>query len=362
MFAPTLGEGGADRIVVTLLQRLDRARFAPSLALVHMRGALLREVPADVPITVLGSRRVLTAGPRLAEMIRRQDPDVVFSAHGSPNTVVAIAHAVSASRARLVLSERSALVRADRSRLRNFVELRAKALAYRRADLVTAVSAGVASELESVLKLSAVHIRVVYNPIVDDQLVARAAEPVDDPWFADRAVPIIVAVGRLVEIKDYPTLIDAFARVRAQRPARLFVLGDGPLRSQLEALVAARGLAGDVRFHGFDPNPVKYMSRATVMLHASRAEGLPGAMIQSIACGTPVVATDCDYGPREVITSPGRGGFLVPVGDAAELARRTLTLLADADLRAQLRRDGLDAVTPFRVAEAIECYADALIG
>ena len=364
-FCPTLGEGGADRVVLTLLRRLDRARVAPSLALVRRAGALVGDVPADVPTFELGSRRLLVAAPDLARLIRRERPDVVFSTHGGSNIIAALAHALARSRARLVLSERSALVRGDRGRARRALELPAKRVTYRRADLVTAVSRGVARELAARLGLPAARVRVVYNPAVDEELAARAAEPVDHPWLRPGAaapVPVIVAVGRLVEIKDYPTLLDAFARIRAARPARLIVLGDGPLRGALEARVRAAGLAGDVALHGFDKNPFKYIARARLLLHASRAEGLPGALIQAMACGTPVVATDCDFGPREVIERPGHDGFLVPVGDAAALAERALALLADDDLARRIAETARAGAQRFTVAAALAHYQAAITG
>jgi glycosyltransferase involved in cell wall biosynthesis len=362
-FCPTLGEGGADRVVLTLLQRLDRARVSPQLALLRREGALVGDVPADVPTFALGSRRLLLAAPDLARLLRRERPDVLFSTHGGSNIIAAIAHALARSPARLVLSERSALLRRDRSRARRALELPAKRVTYRRADLVTAVSSGVARELATLLGLAASRIRVVGNPVVDDDLAAAAAEPVDHPWFAARAaVPVIVAVGRLVEVKDYPTLLDAFARIRAARPARLFVLGEGPLRGALEARVRAAGLAGDVALHGFDRNPFKYMARARVLLHASLAEGLPGALIQAMACGTPVVSTDCDFGPREVIARSGHDGFLVPVGDARALAERTLALLADAALARRVGDSARASVQRFTTAASLAQYQAAITG
>lgn len=362
-FCPTLAEGGADRVVLTLLRRLDRARVQPQLAVIHRAGTLVDEVPADVPIIELASRRLLVAAPDLARAIRREQPDVVFSTHGGSNIIAAIAHALSRSRARLVLSERSALSRGDRGRARRALEVPAKRLTYRRADLVTAVSRGVARELAALLGLAAAKIRVVYNPIVDEDLAARAAEPVDHPWFSPRAqVPVLVAVGRLVAIKDYPTLLDAFARIRAARPVRLFVLGEGPLRGALQELVRGKRLAEDVELHGFDKNPMKYMARARALLHASRAEGLPGALIQSMACGTPVVSTDCDFGPREVITRPGEDGFLVPVGDHAALADRALALLSDPVLAERVRESGRRSAQRFTTAAALAQYEAAITG
>src|SRR5690606_34050317 len=180
-----------------------------------------------------------------------------------------------------------------RSASARWLEVAVKRASYHRADLVTAVSRGLADQLAGALGLGAHRIRVVYNPVVPDDVSVRAAEPVDHPWFAG-SIPVVVACGRLVKEKDYPTLLAAFRQISARRPARLVILGDGPDRENVEALAGSLGLSPAVHFAGFQANPWKYFARSRVLLHASRAEGLPGALIQAMACGTPVVSTDCD--------------------------------------------------------------------
>jgi glycosyltransferase involved in cell wall biosynthesis len=360
-FCPTLGAGGADRVVLTLLRHLDRRRITPILAVMRREGALIGDVPGDVEVISLDAPRLAAAAPALARKLRRIRPDVVFSTHGGPNVIVSVAHALAVSRARLVLSERSTLLRADHSRLRTAVELPAKRVTYRRADLITAVSQGVADQLVRLLGLAVGKIRVVYNPVVDDDLTELAREPVRHPWFADPTIPIILAVGRLVAIKDYPTLLAAFARVRAARQARLVVLGDGPLLPALRQRAAELRIAADVDFLGFDKNPFKYMARSTLLLHASKAEGLPGALIQAMACGKPVVATDCDFGPREVIQRDV-DGFLVPVGDARQLADHALRLLDDPTFASGVGERARRAARRFSTASAVGSYANAITG
>jgi glycosyltransferase involved in cell wall biosynthesis len=357
-FRPSLGEGGADRVTVTLLRHLDRARFAPSIALVRAKGPLVAEVPPDVPVVDLRARRLALSVPALARAIARLRPDVVFSTASAANVFAVAAHRLARSRARLVLSERTALARADRGRLREAVELRAKRLAYPRADLVTAVSDGVAADLRDLLGLPADKVATVFNPVVADDVAALAGEPVTHPFFGGDAA-VLVACGRLVEVKDYPTMLAAFARMREQRRVKLAVLGDGPLRGELEAAARARGLADDVAFLGFDPNPYKFMARARLLLQSSRAEGLPGTLIQSMACGTPVIATDCDHGPREVVHS-GADGVLVPVGDAAALADAALRLLADDRARAAMAEAARRAAGAFSLSASLARYEAAL--
>ncbi len=361
-FRPTLDEGGADRVTLTLLQHLDRRLFQPTLVLMRATGASLRELPADVPVIELGSARLATSGAALGRVLRREKPDVLFSTASSANIPAALAHRATRSRGRLVLSERSTLFRGrSRTDLKQRAVVGLKRLTYRFADVVTAVSQGVADELADVVGLGRERIAVVYNPMVDEHLAELAAEPVDHPWL-DGADPVVIAVGRLVVYKDYPTLIEAFARVRQSVPARLIILGTGPLKDELVQRVRALGLDGQVDFAGFHANPFKYMARARLLMQSSRVEGLPGSLIQAMACGTPVVATDCDHGPREVIRAPGTDGFLVPVGDAAALADRAVALLRSPGLRDQVGQAARASAGRFSLAASMTRYQQAIGG
>ena len=362
-FAPALGSGGADRVLVTLLGKLDRQRFQPVLALLRREGVGDAGLPTDVPVEVLGARRLAYALPALTAWLRRVQPDVVFSMHGAANIVVALAHRLARLDARLVLSERSALHRADHSRLRRAAELPAKWLTYRHADLITAVSTGVASDLVQTLGLRRDRVQVVENPVVDDELDARSMEPCTHPWFSPTAErPVLLAVGRLVTIKDYPTMLRALVLVRERVDARLAILGEGPLRADLEALARQLGLADHVAFLGFDANPFPYMRRATLLVHASRAEGLPSALIQAMACGLVVVSTDCDHGPREVIRRPGEDGLLVPVGDPRTLAASVIDLLEDPVRRRLMAVAARHSSARYAVARVVSVYEDAIAG
>jgi glycosyltransferase involved in cell wall biosynthesis len=182
--------------------------------------------------------------------------------------------------------------------------------------------------LQARLGLPAQRIATVYNPIVSPKLVDLADAPLDHPWLAPGAPPVVLGVGRLARQKDFATLIRAFKAVRSLRPARLIILGEGQERAKLEALITAERLAGDVSLQGFEPNPFRYMRRAAVLALSSVHEGLPGVLIQAMACGTPVVSTDCPSGPAEILED-GRWGRLVPVGDADAMAAGIAAALDD---------------------------------
>ncbi|MGB2886052.1 MAG: glycosyltransferase, partial [Dehalococcoidia bacterium] len=162
-------------------------------------------------------------------------------------------------------------------------------------------------------------IEVIYNPVITPELLEKAREPVDHPWFQPGEPPVVLGVGRLTEQKDFPTLLRAFALVRKERAARLVILGEGEDRPELKALVDELGIAEDVDMPGFVDNPYGYMAGAAVFALSSRWEGLPTVLIEAMALGKPVVATDCPSGAREILND-GRYGTLVPVGDAKRLA------------------------------------------
>ena len=186
---------------------------------------------------------------------------------------------------------------------------------YRQADGIVAVSGAVADDLAGFARQPRERIAVINNPVVTDGLRRAAGEPLDHPWLADGAEPLILGVGRLTEQKDFPTLLKALARVREHRPARLMILGEGEDKEALEALTASLGLRDHVQMPGFVANPFPYMAKSSVLALSSRWEGLPGVIIQALACGCPVVSTDCAGGVREILGD----------GDYGRIVRRSVT-------------------------------------
>jgi glycosyltransferase involved in cell wall biosynthesis len=167
---------------------------------------------------------------------------------------------------------------------------------------------------------------VIYNPIITESILAQAKQPVEHPWFQSGLPPVILGVGRLAPQKDFATLLRAFALVRQQRAARLLILGEGPERQRLEALAAELRIDKDVSLAGYDQNPYRFMSKASVFVLSSAWEGFGNVLVEALAVGAPVVATDCRDGPREILTSAGQGR-LAPVGDSATLAKEIVATI-----------------------------------
>ena len=359
VFRVAMGQGGADRVTLTLLKGLAES-FDVTLVLVRRAGEWLDDVPAGCTIVSLDAGRLRHAARPLAAYLRRAEPDVTLSLDSGGNVPAVLAHRLAGRPGRLVLSERNILFNGGRTP-RRLLEVILKRSLYRFADRVLVVSAGVQADLLRYLRLPPERVRVVFNPVVDESIAAQAAAPVDHPWFAG-GPPVIMTAGRLVPQKDQMTLLRAFAVLRARTPARLLVLGDGPMRDRLEAEVHRLGVQADVCFSGFDKNPFRFMARSAVFALSSRNEGLPGVLIQAMACGAAVVATDCHSGPAEIIDAPGVNGLLVPVGDPAALADALGRLLLDDRARKAMAEAGRRAVSRVEVAAVTARYRDELLG
>jgi glycosyltransferase involved in cell wall biosynthesis len=228
---------------------------------------------------------------------------------------------------------------------------------YPGADAIVTVSEGASDDLASFARLPRDRVTTIYNPVVTPELKAKRDAPLDHPWFGSGMPPVFVCVAQLRDQKDLPTLLHAFARLRSGRPARLLLLGEGNRRAELERLVAELGLGDDVALPGFVDNPMAYMARAAACVLSSRYEGLPTVLIEALACGCPVVSTDCPSGPAEILEG-GRYGTLVPVGDPEALADAMADVLERPPPKALL----FERAEDFRPERAAEQYLEVLLG
>jgi glycosyltransferase involved in cell wall biosynthesis len=190
---------------------------------------------------------------------------------------------------------------------------------YPKNDGFIAISKGVAQDIAKAIRVPAEKIWVVYNPVITPNLLSQAQVPVDHPWVAPGAPPLILGAGRLEPQKDFPTLIRAFAKVRKRRPCRLMILGEGKERTRLEALAAELNALEDLSLPGFLSNPHALMARAALFVLSSAWEGFGNVLVEALALGIPAVATDCESGPKEILQG-GRYGRLIPVGDVDAMA------------------------------------------
>ena len=309
-----LAKGFARRgLMVDMLVRLPKEAHLPAESL-----------GPSVRIINLGTSHRLSTAFAVARYLRSEQPAVLLAAGHRFNMAAAWAKRFS-PKSRVYLSVHNTVSAEAKGGGRWKVWKRWRAISrfYPRADGIVTVSQGVADDLLSHSKLSRQQIKVINNPIVTPDLVHQAHQKIDHPWFKPDAVPVILGAGRLSKQKAFDVLLKAFAIIRQQRACRLMILGEGPLRAELEALAASLGITDDFALPGFVSNPYAYMQHAKVFALSSAFEGFGNVLVEAMAVGTPVVSTDCPSGPREILDA-GRYGALVPVGDTEALAQAIL--------------------------------------
>lgn len=323
LFLPNLGGGGAERVTLNLARGLHTSGHAVDLVLVDASGAYRDAVPEGVRIVELGGGRTRAALPALVRYLRRTRPIGLLSALNHANVIAVWAASIAGYRGRVLVAEHSELLPAAPTLwMRAFTA--SMRLSYVRAARVIAVSHGVKRSLVEIAGVPAEHIEVIYNPVIGPDL--RSRDRPRPTALPSDGVANIVAVGRLVREKDFANLLRAFALLRAQRAARLMILGEGPERGALEALRTSLGLHRDVVLPGFVANAYDYLAHADLVALSSVQEGLPTVLIEALALGAPVVSTDCPSGPSEILAE-GAYGTLVPVGDSPALAAAMLAAL-----------------------------------
>lgn len=358
IFAATSGHSGVDRIVANLIRQFDAWGLPIDLLGISGHGP---DVPDDglrhLRRIDLGAAHVATALPALVRYLRREQPIAMLTDKDRVNRVAILGRRLAGSDIKLVvrLGTTVSVNLAERAVFDRWIQRASIRRLYPLADRVIVPSEDVAADLVAYTGLPPKQIQVVRSPIVTQRLTALAREPLDHPWLQRGQPPVILGVGELSYRKDFATLIRAFAEVRRRRRCRLVILGRGRRRETLLRLAADLGVADDVDLPGFAANPYAFMANADVFVLSSRWEGMPVALVEALACGTPVVATDCPSGPREVLCG-GDVGILVPVGDASAMAEAIGDRLDSALDRVAFAR----AVDPYRIDSSAAAYLNAL--
>jgi glycosyltransferase involved in cell wall biosynthesis len=350
--------GGVQRGRVTIANALAARGVQVACVLPQATGPFLERLAPDVALVDLGTRRPLALVLRLARWLRRARPAALIVSQQHAIVAALLARRLSGIAVPLTAIQHntlSELCRQSRRRSVRWLLPRAARLFFPWADQVCAVSHGVAADLAAVTGIPVSAIRVLYNPTVTPELVVQARLPSGHPWLDAKDRPVVLGVGTLSAIKDFATLIRAFARLRRTRPARLIILGEGEERPRLKDLARELEIAADVELPGFAPNPYAFMARADLFAVSSRVEGMPNTIIEALACGCPVVSTDCPSGPAEILQG-GRYGALVPPGDDAALAEAMIAALQACPERDALRARAAD----FSVERAVEGYLELL--
>jgi glycosyltransferase involved in cell wall biosynthesis len=358
IFVPSLSAGGAERAMLNLAHGFAERGCQVDLVLANASGPYLSKVRETVRLVDLKASRVLTSLPSLVFYLRKAKPKALISTLDYANIVASWARRLASTSSRIAINEQNTISRSaiNSSRRRQRFVPRLVKRFYPWADFVIGNSQGVVDSLVEVTGLPYKRIHLLYNPVVTPELRERVQAPLDHPWFADGEPPVVLAVGRLTKQKDFPVLLSAFAQVRQSISARLIILGEGPDRPALEALVKELGLENQVAMPGFVENPYAYMQHASLFVLSSLWEGLPTVLIEALYCGTPVVATDCPSGPREILKG-GKYGQLVPMSEPKILANAIETNLTGTKIIPPP-----ESWQPYELETVVNQYSQLLLG
>jgi glycosyltransferase involved in cell wall biosynthesis len=326
IFLASLRGGGAERNMLRLANSFAEQGLKVDLILAQKDGAYFSEISPQVHLVQLEAKRVLWSLPKLVAYLQQEQPAYLICAMDHVNLVGLGAKILAGSSTRIIVTVRNTFSSSKQFRWQDPIINRLMHYCYPWADSIVAVSAGVADNLATTVNLPRNSIKVIYNPVVTPDLLLKAQATIDHPWFSSSEPPVILGVGRLTPQKDFPTLIQAFAITQQYRSTRLMILGEGKERPKLEALIKELGLENRVSLPGFVSNPFAFMAKAALFVLSSAWEGLPTVLIEAIAVGTPVLATNCQSGPEEILAG-GKYGNLVSVGDVEGLAQAIVATL-----------------------------------
>lgn len=353
-----LGGGGAQRVSLNILRHINREQFIPALALVNSQGDYMELLPDDVVIHDLKARRARYAFLPLAHLVGRVKPSIVFSTAPYVDQSVCLASGLRPHFPKLVFRSPNFTSVSGKEATRA-VRLMTR-WSYSRASMVIASTQAMKRDLQTNLRVPPSKTRVIPNPLDLTMIHAMQKEPANHPWFKRHGrdyQPTIIAVGSLEKQKGFSYLLRAFALAASVIPSRLAILGKGKQRNQLEALVTELDIVENVSFMGFQQNPFKYLARSDLFVLSSLWEGFPNVLVEAMACGTPVVSTDCPSGPNEII-SHETDGLLVPPKDPEALAEAILRVLKDSKLAAKLAENGRARVADFEAKRIVKQYEE----
>lgn len=356
-YVPALRVGGAQKVTVTIANGFAGRGFPVDLVVSYNQGDYRTEVASEVNVVDLETRELKGVGigasvPALRRYLDRREPSVLFSAMTFANVIALMADRLADAETQVIPTEHNTFGMDRRVKSRIVSQL--AALLYGRADHVLGVSAGVVQSVVAHTRAPPSRVSVMYNPVEVKTIRAKAQEPVDHEWATDPEIDLLLNVGRQEPQKNLQMLVNAFDSVVERRPnARLMMAGSGSQHEELRQLVNDRGLADVVSLPGYVDNVYAYMARAATFVLTSRYEGLPTVLIEALACGCPIVSTDCPSGPDEILAG-GKFGTLTPVGEPAAFADGVVRMLKEPPAPAGLRK----RADTFGVDSVLDDYVD----
>lgn len=368
-FHPTIVFGGAERTTTTLLKGLDKAVF--DVLFVTKKG-IFPPLPVKEAIYIddlgisdgfKGVDSLIKDTKIMIQFIKKETPDIVFGMLHYACIMLSLVKIFLRNKVKVTISPRTPSKAAInfyfkektlKKALWNFMVK----FFCQHSDCIVVASDGLKEECISKYKAKRNKIVTVNNSIDVQSIERLSMESVNRKDSPDNFV--ISTAGRVAAEKNMEVLIKAFAMLRKDLKAKLWIIGDGPERPYLESLAASLNVVNDVDFLGFQDNPYKFIKRSDVFVHTSLFEGFGNIILEAMACGVPVIATDCPFGPREIISNMNNG-ILVPVSDEMALMEAIKTVLEDEDMRRSFVEEAYKRILDFPTERMVSQYEDIFL-
>lgn len=368
-FHPTIVFGGAERTTATLLERLDKSLF--DVLFVTKKGTF-HQLPAERVIYIddLGIKdgfdgigSLIKDTKIMLQLIKREGPDIVFGMLHYACIVLSLTKLVLRGRVKVIISPRTPSQEAVRFYYRGKTTKKALwnlmiRFFCKYSDRIVVASEGIKEECITEYKAERNKV-ITINNSVDAQSVGRfSMEPIDAESSPDCFV--ISTAGRLSAEKNMAVLLKAFALLRRDLAAKLWIVGEGPERPYLESLASSLNISDNTVFWGFQENLYKFIRKSDIFVHTSLFEGFGNIILEAMACGVPVIATDCPFGPREIISN-GKDGILVPVSDEKALAEALKTVLDSRETGKRFVENAHRRLVEFTPEKMVRRYEDVFL-
>jgi glycosyltransferase involved in cell wall biosynthesis len=336
----SLNGGAFTNICPSLVRGFQELGVDCNLVLLHATPEELALYP-DLPIVTLNVKRTSFSLWATVRYLKEYQPDIILPMPWYFNIVAIWAKYLAGAKTKVIIGEQNVISLEASIEHRDKLHLRYLPIlmryTYPHGDGLIGVAKDVITDLVEELKIDAnIPMRVIFNPSNPLRLAKLSQEPITHPWFPASDIPVIVTAARLAKQKQLDNLLKAFAQLVEHTPARLIILGEGPLRMELENLCQELGISGSVWMPGYDPNPYRYMTHCDLFVLASAWEGSPVALQEAMACGAAVIVTDAPGGMKDIVES-GKYGMMVPTNDTEALAQGMQQILTQPDLKEHYR-------------------------
>lgn len=352
--------GGLERVQVNLAPVFAQSGIDTWL----VAGKFMQEaeamLPANIPILELAPNDKLTFILNLYRQLRIHQPNVVMTTSNDVSCLVLILRKLFFPKTKIIctqhLSISTPLAQAKGiQKLKYLLILKAMQWLWVKADAMIAVSSALAEDVRKNVRLKN-PISTIYNPIVLPNYSILIEQKITHHW-SDKNIPTFIFVGRLAKVKRIDLLLQAFKQVQQKQLCRLLIVGDGTEKASILDFIRKNDLTDVCHLTGQQNNPLPWIKSADALVLSSDYEGFGNVIVEAMACGTQVIATDCPFGPAEILDN-GRYGQLVPVDDSEALAEAMEKVI---DKRFYVAKDKLQKrANAFSLESAIQQYLNII--